>query len=168
MEENNEENVEAEIEEVELMSAGIVETDNAFHSGANWFYWIAALSVVNSVIMLVGAEWGFILGLGITQIFDGIAIALTEDSESEGVAFGVRAVVFCIDLVVAFVFALFGWLANRRHGWAFIVGMVLYAMDGLIFLLIQDWLGVGFHGFALFCIFAGYSAMKKLPAETKI
>jgi hypothetical protein len=49
---------------------------------------------------------------------------------------------------------------------------VLYALDGLLFLLVQDWLSLAFHAFALFCIFGGHSALKRLrqlqpePAET--
>jgi len=38
--------------------------------GASWFVWIAALSVINSVILLSGGTWSFIFGLGITQIVD--------------------------------------------------------------------------------------------------
>jgi hypothetical protein len=35
-------------------------------SGANWFYWIAALSLVTSVISLAGGTWGFFVSLGVT------------------------------------------------------------------------------------------------------
>src|ERR1044071_6443875 len=35
--------------------------------GGSWFYWIAGLSLVNSVLALSGSETRFILGLGITQ-----------------------------------------------------------------------------------------------------
>jgi len=160
----NKENEEIDIEEANLVKAGDAEAESAFHTGANWFYWIAALSIVNSIVILVGSEWGFVLGLAITQVFDSIALAATAETESQGISIGVRVAVFCLDLVVALVFVLFGWLTNRRHGWAFIVGMIIYAMDGLIFLLVQDWLGLGFHGFALFCIFGGYSSLRKLSA----
>ena len=37
-------------------------------SGANWFYWIAALSLVNSIIVMANGQWSFILGLGVTEI----------------------------------------------------------------------------------------------------
>jgi hypothetical protein len=42
--------------------------------------------------------------------------------------------------------------------------MGLFALDGAIFLLVQDWVGVGFHAFALFMILRGYSAARQLPA----
>lgn len=124
-------------------------------SGASWFYWIAGLSVINSVIALFGTGWGFILGLGITQIFD----AFGQKFENAG-----KAVVLFLDLIVAGVFVLFGVLAHKRHTWAFVVGMVLYALDGLIFLLVQDWLGLGFHAFVLFCLFRGFQACRELNA----
>jgi hypothetical protein len=74
----------------------------------------------------------------------------------------VRIVGLALDVMIALVFVLFGWLARKRMGWAFILGMLLYFVDGLIFLLVQDWLSIGFHAFALFCIFGGYASMKRL------
>ena len=132
-------------------------------SGANWFFWIAGLSVVNSVIQLLQSEWGFIVGLGITQVFDAIALAASEELGSTG-AMVVKAIALGLDLLAAGFFALFGWLARRRMAWAFVVGMVIYALDGALFIFAQDWLGLGFHGFALFCIFGGYSAVRRLNA----
>ncbi|MGI8656220.1 MAG: hypothetical protein ACR2LC_13505 [Pyrinomonadaceae bacterium] len=49
-------------------------------SGANWFFWIAALSMINSVVLLMNGQWNFLAGLGITQLIDGIAIALAKDA----------------------------------------------------------------------------------------
>src|SRR5207253_1864194 len=36
-------------------------------NGAQWFYWIAGLSLINAAIALAGQEWRFILGLGVTR-----------------------------------------------------------------------------------------------------
>jgi len=125
-------------------------------SGASWFYWVAGLSLINSAVALSGTGWGFIVGLGITQIFDAI-----------GQQFGTagKAVVLVLDLIVAGVFVLFGVLSHKRHTWAFVLGMVLYALDGLIFLIAQDWLGLGFHAFVLFCLFRGVKACRELNAS---
>jgi hypothetical protein len=125
-------------------------------SGGSWFYWIAGLSLINSVIALSGSETRFILGLGITQIFD-------ELGQGMGAGAGM-AVAVVLDLLVAAMFVFFGVFANKRHTWSFIVGMGLYALDGLIFLIAQDWLGVGFHAFALFCLFRGFKACRELNA----
>ena len=71
-----------------------------------------------------------------------------------------------LDLLAAAVFVLFGVFANKRHTWSFVVGMALYALDGLIYLIGQEWLGVGFHAFALFCLFRGFKACRALNAAS--
>ena len=45
-------------------------------SGAQWFFWVAALSVVNTLIGLSDSDWSFIIGLGITQMIDGVVAVL--------------------------------------------------------------------------------------------
>lgn len=135
-------------------------------SGANWFYWIAGLSVINSVIALAGGGWYFILGLGLTQIVDGIALSGFEDPSE--VTFGVLFMAFIFDLIIAGIFVAFGYLANKEQKWAFITGMVVYALDGLIFIMVMDFLSIGFHVFALYAIyrgFAGLQQMERLRAE---
>jgi hypothetical protein len=124
-------------------------------SGASWFYWIAGLSVVNSVATLSGSGWGFVVGLGITQIFDHVA----REAGS-----GAVAIAAVLDFLAAGVFVLFGVFAHKKHTWAFLVGMILYGLDGLIFLLIRSWFSLGFHVFALYCIFKGYQAMRQMKA----
>ncbi len=131
--------------------------ENQFKAGANWFFWIAGLSLINSVILLTGSEWSFIIGLGITQIIDSIGLVLAEEV---GIAGKIVALVF--DVIAAGIFVLFGVFAKKRYTWAFVVGMILYAVDGLIFLLVMDWLSIGFHIFALFCIYGGFKASRKL------
>lgn len=131
-------------------------------SGANWFYWIAGLSLVNSLILVFDGEWSFVVGLGVTQAIDSIAQALAEDSVIDN-SLVIQIMAFALDVAVAAIFVLLGRLAAKRLGWPFVVGMILYAMDGLIFLLVQDWVSIGFHCFALFCIYGGYVALQKLP-----
>ncbi len=124
-------------------------------SGASWFYWVAALSLVNSVAAFAGSTWRFIIGLGITQVID-------EFGNNLGTAG--KGVALILDLLAAGVLVLFGVFGNKGHSWAFIVGMILFALDGVIFLLVQDWLGVGFHAFVLFCLFRGFMACRELKA----
>jgi hypothetical protein len=130
-------------------------TERQMKSGASWFYWIAGLSLVNSIAAFSGGSWRFILGLGITQILD----ALGNEFGGAG-----RIVVLMLDLIVAGMFVLFGVFAHKRHTWAFVTGMVLFALDGVVFLIAQDWLGVGFHVFVLYCFFRGLKACRELNA----
>ncbi len=138
------------------------EYTTGFQSGANWFYWIAGLSLINSVVvLLLQGQWSFVIGLGITQIFDAVAMATAEETFGEA-ALTFKFIAFALDVLVALFFVLLGWLAKTRHTWAFVVGMVLYALDGLLFLVVQDWVSIGFHGVALFYIFRGYTTLKEL------
>jgi len=141
---------------VAAASAADPALEKQLKGGGSWFYWIAGLSLVNSVLALSGSGTRFILGLGITQIFDELA---------QGMGSGAgRAVGVVLDLLAAAVFVFFGVFANKRHTWSFIVGMALYALDGLIYVIAQEWLGVGFHAFVLFCLFRGFKACRELNA----
>lgn len=134
-----------------------INLENQFKSGANWFYWIAALSLVNSAISLSGNQWSFIIGLGMTQIIDAIATGFAEQIGILG-----KAIALCFDLMAAAIFIAFGFFARKRFAPAFIIGMIVYALDGLIFILAQDWLSIAFHVFALIGIFSGMKACKEL------
>jgi hypothetical protein len=131
-------------------------------SGANWFYWIAALSVINTVIILAGGNWSFIIGLGITQVADWIAVdAIQSGSNLQSIVIGLAVLVDLIAIAVCIVFGVF---ANRKRTWAFVIGMVLYGLDGLLFLAVRDYLSIGFHIFALWCIYRGLRALRDLKA----
>ena len=132
-----------------------LKTENQFKNGANWFYWIAALSVINSMIILLGGEISFIVGLGLTQIVDAIA---WEFKNSGGMNLDV--VFFLVSLFISGVFALFGYFSRKMMMGIYVTGMILYALDGLIFFLVGDWLSIGFHVFVLFSLYGGLKALK--------
>lgn len=141
----------------------LVALEQRLRSGAHWFYWIAGLSVLNSGIQLFGSDRSFIVGLGITQVFDAVATGATQETEGT-VRAVVKAMALGLDLLVAGFFVLLGWQAGKRRAWAFVLGMVMYALDALIFVLIGDWVSVGFHAFALFGVWTGYAGLKALRA----
>ena len=148
-------------ENVESVGAAVVEDpaaarlklDNQHKGGANWFFWIAAMSIINSIMTLAGSDLGFVIGLGITQLFD-----------AAGTEFGVKGVTFVLSLLAAGGFVFFGVFARKQLNWAFLTGMILYALDGLLFLAVGDILSVGFHVFVLFWMFNGYRANKALQS----
>jgi hypothetical protein len=100
------------------------------------FFWIAALSVANALSGVVGSQTYFFFGLGISLIIGAIGNQLGP------IGIGIAVVV---NLAISAMFAVFGYFGNRYHLWPFIVGCTLYALDGLIFLVAGDWLGVLFH-----------------------
>jgi hypothetical protein len=126
-------------------------------SGGQWFFWIAALSLVNAIVAFTGQEWRFIIGLGITELVNEIA----QQSGGAGVKAGL------VGLLVIGIFVVLGHRAVHGACWAFVIGLILYGLDGAIFLLVQDWVGVGFHAFAIAMILRGYLAARQLtPAHS--
>lgn len=130
-------------------------------SGASWFYWIAALSVINSVIYLSGSEWSFLAGLGLTQLGE----AFVDIAIENGAPSALKAVAIVFNFMLVAVFALFGYYASTGSTTAFVVGIVLYTLDGLLLLLLGVFLSAGFHAFALFFIVRGFLACRTLKAH---
>jgi MFS family permease len=120
---------------------------------AGWFDWIAALSLVNSVISLFNGNWHFVMGLGVTEVIDYLA---QRSGNSRGQLIG-----FAVTLLVAGFFWLMGRFAKQGQRWALILGMVLYTLDGGLLLLGQDWFSVAFHGYALFMLSRAFAAIKQ-------
>ncbi len=135
-------------------------------SGAGWFYWIAALSLVNSIILLSGGDRHFVVGLGVTLVADVVAKEVA-DQEPE-IATVAKGIAFAFDLFVAAIVCLFGWLSRRPILPIFAIGMILYLLDGLIYVLAGEWLSVGFHAFVLLGMWSGFTAyreMKQIKAQ---
>jgi hypothetical protein len=122
---------------------------------AKWFYWIAALSVINAGLIIGGAGIRFIIGMGITDV----AAAIGGGSGSAGIMAAIVVTAFAAGLC-----ALFGYLGLKKHAWVFWVGMLLYAIDGAILVLIQDYLSAAFHAYVLYNLFLGAKALKELKA----
>jgi len=100
-----------------------------------------------------GTRFSFIFGLGITQIVDAIA----RQSGATGSTLGL-----IVNLFIAGLFVLFWSFARKGERWAFLVGMALYAIDGLILLPFKDYLSAAFHGYALFRIYGGMQGIPVL------
>ena len=149
--------------EMDSLQAVRAELTRRMKNGANNFYWIAALSVINSLVLGFGGNSYFVVGLASTLIVDTIFV---EFANASGGSLIVKLIGLAISLFIAGIFALFGVFANRGKNWAFIVGMVLYVLDTLIMLAFQEWMGLIFHGFFLFALFGGLRALNELKKLT--
>jgi len=125
-------------------------------NGAGWFLAIAGLSILNSVLTMSGTHFHFIFGLGITEIVD----AVGRQSGATGTTLGL-----VVNLFIAGFFLWFWHFGRKGEKWAFLTGMALYAIDGLILLPFKDFLGLAFHGYALFRI---YNGMQGIPVLQEI
>lgn len=133
-------------------------------NGANWFYWIAAFSTINYLLIAFGSEINFIVGLGVTTLAAAFSQIASNEMQGNAVLV-VKVIGFVISLGATGVFALFGFLSGKGHVWAFVLGMMLYALDGLLFVWLEDWISVGFHAFALFCLYSGLTAARQIAAN---
>jgi hypothetical protein len=119
-----------------------------FQSGARWFWWIAGLSAVNVACTLAHADVNFVLGLAFTQVAHGlfgsnIGAALVADALFIGG------------------FWFIGQQAQKGRTWAFVVGAIVYVLDGLIYLKFEDWMPVAFHALALFYIGMAFMSLQE-------
>lgn len=142
-----------------------LQLDNQVRGGFDWFFWIAGLSLINSVVYLLGENFVFFLGLGITQFVDGFMSAFAEEFGSGGNI--LLFIGFVIDVFIAGIFVIFGVLGRKRYKLPVIIGMILYTLDGVIVLLFQDFLSAGLHAFALFGIWNGLKSMAELAKLEK-
>jgi hypothetical protein len=126
--------------------------------GANWFYWIAGLSVINSIAYAGGANFHFLAGLGITEVADAVVDVFVR----EGAPSAIRGVAILFDLVAVIGFALCGYFANKYFRTAFIVGIGFYFIDALIVLLLGDFFMAAFHAIALYGLIRGFLACREL------
>ncbi len=133
-------------------------------SGAGNFFWIAGLSVINSLLYTFGASISFVIGLGIAQFIDGFAGALAEDVKG-GTAI-IRGVGLVINIFIALIFVAFGFFAAKGNRAIYIVGMVLYGLDTLLMLIFSAWMGFLFHLLFLWFLFSGLQALSKLKKMT--
>ena len=145
---------------MQRLQAAIAELTRRMKSGANNFYWIAALSVINSLILGFGGNSYFVVGLAGTLIVDSIFVEAA--SQLPDAAIFLKLIGLAISIVIAGIFALFGFFASKGKRWAFITGMIFYGLDAVIMLLFQDWIGVLFHGFFLWGLFGGLRALNEL------
>jgi len=121
--------------------------------GANWFFWVAILGVINSLIVWYFGLWSQFFGLGATQYFDAQMVAAGAESQ--------RLTGLAINIGIAAVLAAFGYLTRKGGDVAFIIGMFLYVFDSVIALGYRDFFGFGFHMFALFFMFKGLLASRR-------
>ena len=141
-----------------LPSQANPQLERRVRSAARWFFWIAGLSLINTFSASSRGGVVFVIGLGVTQLIDGMASQLGQNG---------TAVALVIDVLAAGLFVLLGVFAWKRQSWCFIAGMVLYGLDAVLFLVGGLWLGLGFHAFVIFWMFQGLKANMQLKAAEK-
>src|SRR5579862_5757017 len=128
------------------------DAETAVHRAANWFFWIAGLSLVNSYAAATHMNFRMLLGLGITQVVDVLFPA------------GQAVQVVLLAVVLGF-FCLVGFLARRPSLPWYLTGMIVYALDALLCVWAGDWQAVAFHAFVLYVLWRGFAVLRALSAN---
>lgn len=131
--------------------------DEDVKKGAHWFYWKAGLTVINSVLMMAGIYWQFFLGLAIPQLIHGFLIGFSQMEVSDGLS-SFHGPVLVISFVSSILMGIIGKQASKAKKWAFILGIIIFSFDGLVYLLAFSIFGVIIHGYAIYRLSKGYSA----------
>ncbi len=139
----------------EVNKAAIASGTPNVASAARWFWWIAGLSLVNTVLIHSGSQTSFVIGLGFTLVADFAFQSL-------------KPIAFALDALAIGFFVLIGWLSLRGYFWAFVVGSLVYVADALIYLKFGDMMPFGFHLFALFFIIRGALALRSAITDAEM
>lgn len=123
--------------------------------GANWFFWLAILSLINTLLVFYYGLPNLPFALGITQWLDG-----TMGFGRSGVAMTTSALL--VNILVAGVLAMFGLLARRGSDVAFVVGIFLYAIDAMLAIGLRDFFAFGVHLIGLFFLVKGLLASRHI------
>ncbi|GAA0182104.1 hypothetical protein SH2C18_45380 [Clostridium sediminicola] len=137
--------------------------ERQFKNSMGWFFWIAGLSLINSICFLFDLGFNFVIGLGITQIVDLFSYEFSYYYGNTALIVGI-----IINIILIGIFIVFGKLANNGKKWAIILGMIVLGLDTLVFIYIQDFISIGFHIWVLYSIYKGIGALKKLESMESI
>lgn len=145
-------------------SIPLAEAEKTIKGSGSWFWWVAGLSIANSVAAMLELKYGMILGLGLGQFIDAMFFFDADGNSLDPSVFA-RVVHLFLTASVVGVFLILGYFARRFSIAAFVVGMVLYALDALLFVLVGDWVAVGFHAFVLLMLWGGLSVLRAVRAQ---
>ena len=124
--------------------------------GAGWLYSIAVLSLINTVVLLLGSDISMIFGLTSTWI---------------SVFMFNKVISIAITIVLAAAFAALGYKAAQGAQWVLITAIVLYLADAAVagwavFVVGDDnmFLDLGAHVFVLWFLVKGVLQLRALRA----
>jgi hypothetical protein len=121
--------------------------------GADWFFWIAVLSLINSLIVYYYQTANTPLALGVTRWLDGTTSGFNASMTTSGLV---------TNILAALVLAMFGLMARRGSDLAFVVGIFLYVIDSFLVIGLRDLFGFSIHLVALFFLVKGLLASRHI------
>lgn len=134
-----------------------IDPERAIINGANWFLWIGILSIFNIVAILFNQNLSFIVGLNYNYFFLGVMNGLNEATGINLMWLG-----YVLSITCSLLFVLI-WNKSKNYNKRFyLTGLILYSIDTIPPLFTKQFFNFGFHVFALWILFVGYSQFKKM------
>jgi hypothetical protein len=122
-------------------------------AGADWFFWIAALALLEAYLDRSGIVTEGAFGLGMTWLVE----RATEPWTAAG-----QAMPFLAELVLPVLYVLLGVLARRGRRWVFATGLIIYAVDAALVLAAGELIGLALHLVVLGLLGMGFLAARQL------
>jgi len=142
--------------------ATIEEYQTKVNKSAGWFFFIAGLSIVNTVLVHTEQSLSFVIGLTITQFIDGFGIGIADAVDNEAITPWLPYLFSAISICVSLTFVLFGWFGRKCMRGAYLFGIILYLMDSLLLVLYPTFMSVIFHIIAVIALFQGWRLMGQI------
>jgi hypothetical protein len=117
--------------------------------GSDWFFWIAALSTLNSVLTWFGTGRMMLMGLGTPLLVHGFGSGLAQRFGSTTV---IPVLTITLEVLIIAFFVVCGFLARRSWLGAIYAGVAVYLLDAALLAYFSIWLSVAFHGLVLYFI----------------
>ena len=119
---------------------------------AHWFFWVVAVTAMDSVFVLLGGHIHRFTGLGVTAVVD--------------IFSGANPVGHLISngwLATLLMFLGFTALEGRKS--AFAIGLGVYACDAALLVVAHDYFCIPFHAFVLYQLYRGFAALQHSPSS---
>jgi len=136
--------------------------DHKVQSAASWFFWVAGLSCVSTVMHAFGLDFSFMVSMGSTDILGYIGVQ-TPDAVLKVLAYTVCGLIFLF-------VAACGYFAAKKHLWAFIVGIGVLMLDALVLfsMLPSSIPSVLFRMWAVYSLIGGFTALRAQRARESL
>lgn len=129
-------------------------------SGSSWLKSIAALTAINTILILFRSSFSLIFGIFTVQVLQGMLAEVGTGANIFGVI---------ISLLTAGLFFMFGFFARQAKSWALIASLVLLILDVFPCFILLASKQYGFFFITLGChVYVIYILIKAIRANTRL
>ncbi|MEM6884877.1 MAG: DUF4339 domain-containing protein [Verrucomicrobiota bacterium] len=150
-------------------SSDIAETVHSWTSGANWFYLIAFLTIVNILLLFIDMHEIYALGLisSVYLIYD-LGYTYNNTTNTYMTSDHYMHIAIGISIFSCVIMTLIGWISKRGNPTIYVIGLIIFLIDTMLLLLpgrlsvINLVIGISVHGCALWQLLLGLTSLLKL------